>query len=358
MTQNTLRIGVVGCGYWGEKHVRVLGTLPQVSSVVAIDGRQEILDRISAEYPFAICRPSVASALDDVDAIVIATPPVSHADIALEAIDAGKHVFVEKPMTRSTAEADHVIAAANEAGVTLAVGHTFVHNAAVHKLVELTQSGALGELHHMSAARLNLGLYRDDVNVVWDLAAHDISITIAVMGRAPDEVATWGMRHTSAFSEDVASLRLVYKEENVDSIIRVSWLDPLKVRTTTVVGSEKMAVYDDMVADERVKILDRGRETGQEEHLSSHLAYRYGDIHSPFIDFREPLRVQAEDFVQACLTGSRPTADGLDGRAVVAVLEASDASILHNGQPVPVRNELALAQKSSANAPMVSAAAY
>lgn len=313
-----------------------MASLPTVESVVAIDARPEVLDRIAKEYPYVGLSPQLSECLDRIDAVVIATPPISHADLALQAIDAGKHVFVEKPMTRSTAEADNVIAAASSAGVTLAVGHTFVHNAAVHKLVDLAQSGELGKLNHITAARLNLGLYRNDVNVIWDLAAHDISITLAIMGRAPDEVAAWGMRHTDQFTEDVASVRLVYREENVDSIIRVSWLDPLKVRTTTLVGSEKMAVYDDMAADERIKILDRGREQPPTDRMAAHLAYRYGDISSPFIDFREPLRVQAEDFVAACASGERPTADGFDGRAVVAVLEASDKSLLHNGQPVPV----------------------
>jgi len=331
-----LRVGVVGCGYWGEKHVRVMCSVPAVSSVVAIDADPAVRSRVESGYPGVVSRPDLRSALDDIDALLVVTPPETHAELALEAIAAGKHVFIEKPMTRSTAEADQVIAAAAAAKVTLAVGHTFVHNSAVHKLVELCVGGELGRLHHINAARLNLGMYRHDVNVIWDLAAHDISITMAIMGRLPDEVAAWGMRHTNQFTEDVANVRLRYNAENVDSIIRVSWLDPLKIRTTTVVGSDKMAVYDDMAADEPVKILDRGRtRQNSKERLAPHLAYRYGDIHSPYIDMREPLRVQAEDFVQACLDGSRPVADGLDGRNVVAVLEATDQSLMHNGQPVP-----------------------
>lgn len=332
----SLRAGVIGCGYWGEKHVRVMAGLPNVSSVVAIDGDPRIRGKVAGDHPSVTTCADLDSALRLIDAVIIATPPESHAELALRAIDAGKHVFVEKPMTRSTAEADQVIAAAADAGVTLAVGHTFVHNAAVHKLVDLVAGGELGKLHHINSARLNLGMYRNDVNVIWDLAAHDISITMAIMGRLPDEVAAWGMRHTNEFTEDVANIRLRYHAENVDSIIRVSWLDPLKVRTTTVVASEKMAVYDDMAADEPVKVLDRGRHRPKsKDRLAPHLAYRYGDIYSPFINMREPLRVQAEDFVNACLTGSRPGADGLDGRNVVAVLEATDQSLLHNGQPVP-----------------------
>ncbi len=345
-----LRAGVVGCGYWGEKHVRVLASMPEVASVVAIDSDPAIQARIAEAHPSVMLRSDLRSALDEIDALLVVTPPESHADLALQAIAAGKHVFIEKPMTRSTAEADHVIAAAAAAGITLAVGHTFVHNAAVHKLIDLVGSGELGTLHHINAARLNLGLYRNDVNVIWDLAAHDISITMAIMGRLPDEVSAWGMRHTNQFTEDVANVRLHYRDENVDSIIRVSWLDPLKVRSTTVVGSEKMAVYDDMAADEPVKILDRGRQRSDTDdaRLASHLAYRYGDIHSPYISMREPLRVQAEDFVAACSTGTRPGATGLDGRNVVAVLEATDQSLLHNGQPVrplALRSQVAVASR-------------
>ena len=353
--EHGLRVGVIGCGYWGEKHLRVLTAVSEVTQVVAIDSNPHHLGKVAREYPSVLSRSSVEAALDDVDAVVVATPPESHAELALMAIEAKKHVFVEKPMTVSTAEADIVVEAAARAGVTLAVGHTFVHNAAVHKLVDLAQSGSLGKLHHINAARLNLGLYREDVNVIWDLAAHDISITMAVMGRAPDEVAAWGLRHTTSFAEDVASVRLIYREENLDSIIRVSWLDPLKVRQTTVVGSKKMAVYDDMAADERIKILDRGRERGSEDRMTSHLAYRYGDISMPFIDFPEPLRAQAEDFVRSCLDEERsPRATGMDGRDVVAVLEASDESTLHNGQPIPVAQPQLVGQGAHARGPVLS----
>lgn len=331
-----MKVGVVGCGYWGEKHVRVLASMPEVETVVAIDRDPAVLDRLTKAYPSVAVGHDFDEALRWLDAVVIATPPESHAALALRAIHADTHVFIEKPMTRSTAEADAIIAAAEERGVTVAVGHTFVHNSAVHKLIELVASGELGDLHHMSASRLNLGVYRDDVNVVWDLAAHDISIAIAIMGRAPDAVSVWGMRHTTEFAEDVACIRLSFEQEKVDSIIKVSWLDPMKVRTTTLVGSKKMVIYDDMAADEPIKILDRGREDSVGEGFASHLAYRYGDSYSPYIESREPLRVQAEDFVHACLTRSLPAATAFDGRDVVAVLEAADESLMRGGQAVAV----------------------
>lgn len=330
-----IRVGVIGCGYWGGNHVRVLTQMPEVSSVVAIDASPETRTRILTNHPSVIVHGDLTSALDDLDAVLIATPPESHADLATEAIEAGKHVLVEKPMTRTSKEGRELIALAAEKGVTLAVGHTFMHNAAVTKLVELVRSGELGKIHHMDAARLSLGLYRRDVNVIWDLAAHDVSITHAVLGRVPDKVSCWAMRHTESYTEDVANLRLLYENENIESTIRVSWLDPMKVRRTTVVGEERMAVYDDIAADERIKILDRGRE---QQGKASAVAYRYGDMTTPFIHFPEPLRAQAEDFVNACLTGVKPRCTGEDGLAVVRVLEATEVSLAENGLSVPVEH--------------------
>lgn len=337
-----MRVGVVGCGYWGSKHVRVMSDLPLVSEVVLIDGRPEIRYAVGQDFPRALQRASIAEAMDNVDAVVIATPPESHLDVALEAIEGGKHVLVEKPMTVSVADARTLIAAAAEAEVTLAAGHTFVYNTAVQMLADVAQSGQLGQLHYLDAARLNLGLYRHDVNVLWDLAAHDISIANLIVGDYPDSVSAWGLRHTSQFSEDVATLRMVFDRQQVEATVRASWLDPLKVRRTTVVGSEKMAVYNDIDPEERIKIFDRGREEQQNLTAVSAdanklaMTYRYGDIVVPFVDFREPLRRQANDFLECALTGRTPVSGGAEGMAVVAVLEASDRSLAENGAPVTV----------------------
>jgi len=206
------------------------------------------------------------------------------------------------------------------------------------KLAELAQGGALGQLHYLDAARLNLGLYREDVNVLWDLAAHDISITATVLKAVPDLVCAWGTRHTTKFSEDVATLRMQYNDQDIESTIRVSWLDPLKVRRTTVVGSEKMAVYNDVDVDERIKVFDRGREQTAQAASSDpfNIAYRYGDIHVPYVEFTEPLRNEADDFIECILSDRTPVADGRAGLTVVAVLEASDISLAENGAPVPI----------------------
>jgi len=332
-----LRVGIVGCGYWGEKHARVFASHPLVQHVIAIDGREPIRMRVKEANPSISTASTLDSVIDELDAVVIATPPETHFELAAAALSAGKHALVEKPMTTSSAQAYGLIDLAERNGATLAAGHTFAHNASARKLADLASSGALGKLHHIDAARLNLGLYRRDVNVIWDLAAHDISITHMIVGRRPDSVSAWGMTHTDDFGVDVASIRLSYEAENVDSVIRVSWLDPMKVRRTTVVGADKMAIYNDMRGDEQVKIMDRGRErTAGAGSDTTDLSYRYGDVEAPFINLREPLREQADDFIEACLLGTTPVADGHAGLDVVSVLEASDMSLANNGLPVPL----------------------
>lgn len=333
-----MRVGVVGCGYWGSNHVRSLSVMQSVTQLVIVDDRAERLEAVGWEYPNALRRPSLTAALDDLDAVVVATPPESHFELAAEAIASGKHVLVEKPMTTTSAHAADLVRMANEAGVTLAAGHTFAYNAAVWKLADIVRRGELGRVHYLDAARLNLGRYREDVNVLWDLAAHDISITTALLRDVPDRVSAWGSRHTSCFAEDVATIRMLFDRRQVESTVRVSWLDPLKVRRTTVVGSEKMAVYDDLDVEQRIKVFDRGRERVANSPTGDPLSisYRHGDTTSPHIEFGEPLRVELEDFVHCCSTGAVPAADGLAGLTVVAVLEALDVSLRENGAQVPL----------------------
>lgn len=332
-----MRVGVIGCGSWGSRHVRVFSSNPLVSRVVIIDERPDVRHSVGESFPEALRRSTFDEAVDDLDAVVVATPAESHFDVAAAAIDAGKHVLVEKPMATNTSDALELVVMAERAGVTLAVGHTFVYNAAVSKLAEIAQGGELGRLHYIDAARLNLGLYRDKVNVLWDLATHDISITMALLEDTPDTVSAWGTRHTAYFTEDVAALRMTFEDLGVESTVRVSWLDPLKVRRTTVAGSEKMAIYDDTEVNERVKVFDRGRQLdGTEPSHRPEVTYHSRKTTTPHIDFIEPLQVAATDFLKCCETGMSPTADGRAGLAVVSVLEASDFSLLENGAPIPV----------------------
>ncbi|GAB3871466.1 Gfo/Idh/MocA family protein [Dactylosporangium cerinum] len=321
-----MKVGVIGCGYWGAKHVRVLSSLPEVSLVVAIDAQTERIEPLRRMYPSALCVTSLDEVIDLIDAAIIATPPRSHAPLAKRLLAAGKHVMVEKPMTASTEEARELVAMADEAGLTLATGHTFEHNAVVKHLRDMVAAEELGKIYYIDTARLNLGLYQPDVNVVWDLAPHDISIINMVLDSTPTAVSAWGASHAGTPFEDVAYLRLEYGAIGATANIHVSWLDPSKVRRVTVVGSQRMAVYDDMLDEGRLRIYDKGVQ-GAPLDGTVPMSYRYGGITAPHIPMTEPLGEVDRDFVQSALTGRTPQVDGRRGLAVVEVLEAAAESM-------------------------------
>ena len=336
-----LRVAVVGCGYWGSKHVRVLHSTDGVDQVVLVDGYQERLNLLTRSYPGALSFSSLEAALPHIDAVVIATPPTTHVPIALQAIEAGKHALVEKPLATTTAGARQLITAAAGAGVVLMVGHTFEYNPAVWKLRELVRCQALGQVYYLDTARLNLGLYQSDVNVIMDLAPHDISIINHVLGESPLAVQAWASCHAHRQFEDVAYLRLFYEDHRLSANIHVSWLDPCKVRRVTAVGSEKMAVYNDLAADERIRVLDKGvnLSLSGDNLTQPPMSYRYGDILSPYVASEEPLSNEDRHFIECIRTNSVPATDGKSGLAVVEVLEAAQLS-LKLDRPV-LLNELA-----------------
>jgi len=253
----------------------------------------------------------------------------------MKAIAAGKHVLVEKPMATSAASGRRLLNAAEATSLTLMVGHTFEYNAAVWRLREAVEQGDLGNVYYVDTARLNLGLYQTDINVVWDLAPHDISIINHVLGATPTTVQAWGSSHAHAYLEDVAYLRLRYAEAGITAQIHVSWLDPCKVRRVTVVGSRKMAVYNDLADQERLRIYDKGVVMAGQEEFCPPLSYRYGGIFSPFVAMQEPLSIQDEHFLDCIRFGRRPRTDGRSGLAVVRALEAATLS-LRKGSPVPL----------------------
>lgn len=337
--QSGLRIAVAGCGYWGSKHVRVLQAIDEVEEVVLVDSTESRLLSLARSYKTAPCSTALHPVLPGVDAVVVATPPSTHVPVALEAIHAGKHVLVEKPLAPTAAGARRLIAAAADAGVVLMVGHTFEYNPAVRKLRELVQGQHLGEVFYIDSARLNLGLYQNDVNVIIDLAPHDISIINHVLGRAPVAVQAWAARHAHRRFEDVAYLRLFYDDffdgRGLSANIHVSWLDPCKVRRLTAVGSKKMAVYDDLAAEERIRVLDKGvcLPPDGDNLTQPPMSYRYGDIVVPFVSPDEPLGVQDRHFIDCINNGTAPLTDGANGLAVVEALEAAELS-RRLGRPV------------------------
>src|SRR6266545_1550191 len=270
----------------------------------------------------------------------------------MRALAAGKHVLVEKPMTTSAASACRLIEEAAHRGLTLMVGHTFEYNAAVWKLREVIESGELGRICYIDTARLNLGIYQADVNVLWDLAPHDVSIINYLLRTTPSSVHAWGSKHARFSQEDVAYLRLTYNETAVTAQVHVSWLDPCKVRRVTVVGSRKMAVYNDLADQDRLRIYDQGVvASAQDDPRNPPMSYRYGGIFSPYVPIQEPLRVQDEHFVECAQTGRRPRTDGESGLAVVQVLEAAGRSLrsgtatwLRDGEVDQDRADLVLAE--------------
>ncbi|MGH3737170.1 MAG: Gfo/Idh/MocA family protein [Micromonosporaceae bacterium] len=329
-----MRVGVIGCGYWGAKHVRVLTGLPEVAQVVAVDSRPDRIEPMRRMYPGARCAQRLEEVIDEIDAAVVATPPRSHAPIAAALLRAGKHVLVEKPMAASAAEATELISLAETGDLVLMAGHTFEYNAAVLALRDVVASGELGTVYYIDAARLNLGLYQPDVNVIWDLAPHDVSIVNLLLDDQPRTVSAWGSRHAGSPFEDVAYLRLEYGQATAN--VHVSWLDPCKVRRVTVVGSKRMAVYNDLLDDARLQIFDKGV-FGPDEEPSGGvpMSYRYGGITSPHIEFREPLAAEDEHFVDCVRHGKTPDSDGWRGLGVVSVLEAAEES-MRLGQTVEV----------------------
>jgi predicted dehydrogenase len=333
----SLRVAVLGCGYWGSKHARVLQSLESVKTLVVVDADAERVRQVCASLPGAVGFASLDEALDEIDAAVVATPPTTHAAMAMRLIDAGKHVLVEKPMAAESADARRMIAAADARGVVLMVGHTFEYHSAVWMLREMIQAGEIGNLYYVDSARLNLGLYQSDVNVIYDLAPHDISIFNHILGGKPTSVHAWASRNAHPFLEDVAYLRLYYSQPGVCANIHVSWLDPHKVRRVTVVGSQKMVVYDDLESDERIRVHDKGviREQANGDQTQPPMSYRYGDVISPYLTVNEPLKVEDEHFIDCAISGQRPQTHGENGLAVVEVLEAAQRSLLE-GRSIPL----------------------
>jgi predicted dehydrogenase len=324
--QRATRIAVVGFGYWGAKHVRVLSSTPGVA-VSVVDADEDRLAEAESRYPAAKLATDLTDVLDDVQAVVVATPPRSHFPIARRALESGRHVLVEKPLTTSVEDGEELVAAAERHAARLMVGHTFEYNPAVWKLRDLVQSGALGRILSVDAARLSLGRYQEDVNVIWDLAPHDISIVSLILGEMPSAAAVWSHRNMGGPHADVAYVRLDFDRARTQAFLHVSWLNPNKVRQVTVVGERMMAVYDDM-SDERLRVYDIGVDLHtMDDPEAAHalpVSYRTGDIVSPYIEFCEPLLVQDQHFLDCVRTGRRPATPGERGLDVVRVLAAID----------------------------------
>lgn len=341
MSHNHVTIAQLGCGYWGPNLLRNFSALPDCRVKYVVELASDRRTFVERTYPKTevVAAPDVVLADPDVDAVIVATPAGSHFALTKKVLQAGKHAFVEKPIAMSSAEADELAALAAAKGRTLMVGHTFLYNAAVEYLKALVQRGELGTIYYVYAQRLNLGVIRADVNAMWNLAPHDVSIINYVLGDAPHSVSATGTAYIQDGVEDVVFMNLRYPDK-VQASVHVSWLDPNKVRRITVVGSRKMVVYDDG-ADAKIAVYDKGidRHTPEkpfDEVSPVKMIHRSGDVWLPKIDFIEPIKIEAQHFLECVRTGAVPKTGPANARDVVAVLEAAERSLKENSVVVEI----------------------
>ncbi len=326
------RIGLVGYGYWGPNLLRNLQELPHAKVVTVCDLQEDRLKGLLKRYPALKLTTKYKEILNDstIDAVVVATPISTHYKMASLAINAGKHVLVEKPLTATTQEAVNLTRLARRNNRILMVGHTFEYNPAVLKIAELLKSKALGKLLYIDSVRVNLGRHQSDGrNVIWDLAPHDISIILNWVGETPNRVSAWGRSFIQKGTEDVAFVRLEFPS-GILAHIHVSWLAPTKIRRITAVGDKKMVIYDDLESVEKIKVADRGAHLNPSSQ-ELRVGYRMGDIVSPHVEVGEALSRECHHFVDCILRNQNPQTDGERGIQVVRVLEAADKSIKKGG---------------------------
>jgi predicted dehydrogenase len=333
---NPLRVAVIGAGYWGPNLIRNLNEAPGADPVAVADLSQERLDAVHKRFPAVRTTTDHTELFDDktIDAVCIATPVNTHRKLAEQAFAAGKHVFVEKPLGPTVADAEAIVRASEKAGRTLMVGHTFVYNPAVVTVRGLIEKGELGRINYVDSQRVNLGLHQFDINVLWDLGPHDVSISLYWLGEEPEWVQCIGACYVQPEIEDVVFLTMGFPSGAI-AHAHLSWLAPSKLRTMTVIGTKKMAVYDDVQAVERVKVYDFGVEELSSEELRR--SYRAGDIRSPRVPVTEALQLEMRHFIECIQTGKKPRSDGEAGLRVVRVLEAGMRSLRSGGARVSYR---------------------
>jgi predicted dehydrogenase len=340
-----LGVAILGCGYWGINYVRVFNELPDARVVVVCDQRADRLDEIKQRFPDVSVTTEIAKALqhDGVDAAIICTEAKTHYEVAHRCLMTGKHTLVEKPVTTSAAEAEALADLAESVGLVLMVGHTFIYNPGIQKVKDYIDHDELGRIYYLYARRTNMGPIRRDVNALWDLAPHDVSIFNYLLNSVPEWVSAVGAKVLRNCREDVGFISLGYRD-GIIGHIHVSWAEPNKVREVVVVGSDKRIVFDDLDPLERVRVFDKGVTPVAAEATSYgeyHLLMRDGDIISPRVEVSEPLRNQCNHFLECVKRNRRPLTSAWAGRDVVRVMEAIDRSIQRQGAPVElVENDL------------------
>jgi predicted dehydrogenase len=331
-----ITIGVIGCGYWGPLLVRNFKGLAECRVKAACDLDIARVKHVCALYSDleGVTAPQRLITASNIDAIVIATPVKSHYPLAKASLLAGKHTFIEKPMATSSRECEELIAIAERNGLVLMVDHTFLYSAPVRKIVDIVEAGDLGEIRYINSRRLNLGLFQKDVNVAWDLAPHDISIILHILGEFPRTVNCQGNAHVTPQVEDVTNMSLVFPHKRF-ATIQSSWLEPRKIREMTIVGARRMIVYDDLQTHEKIRIYDVRveRPPHYDTFAEFHYSYHYGDSYIPYLQQEEPLNLACRHFIDCIETNSAPMTSGRQGLEMIRILEGASASLKMNGAP-------------------------
>lgn len=330
-------LGVVGLGYWGPNLVRNFARLPGSNLKYCCDLDEGRRAKAAAQNPGVTMTARYEDLLEDdeLQAVVVATSVPTHQELAARALDAGKHVFVEKPLALTVAQAEDLVAKAEAAGLTLMVGHLLMYHPAVTRIREIIDSGELGDLLYIYSQRLNLGKVRSEENALWSLAPHDMSILLYFMGDAPIEAVCRGGAFLRSEVEDVVFCTLTFADGRMGHL-HVSWLDPHKTRKFTLVGTKKMLVFDDMQASDKIWIYDKGVEPAEAMSYGDDLTLKFGDIVIPNVPLSEPLAIECRHFIESIESGTAPLSDGRDGLRVVRVLEAASRSLGAGGTPMPV----------------------
>lgn len=335
-----LNVAVVGCGYWGPNLIRNFNQIPDCSMKACCDLDEKKLQRMMTLYPGIETTSNLEDILNDptIDAVAIATPVYTHGTIGKRCLQQNKHVLIEKPMASSSTECLELIQLAEQHKRVLMVGHTFEYTAAVNKAKAIVESGELGDIYYISCVRVNLGLFQPDINVIWDLAPHDISIIFYILNQYPISLNAQGKAHFNEKIEDVATVTLNFPNGTI-AFLHNSWLDPDKIRKITIVGSKKMLVYDDISQNEKIKIFDKGVEVPPyyDSYAEFHFSYRYGDIYVPRLNEYEPLSFECKHFLECIREGKSPRSDGYSGLRVVSALEAANQSLRNHGAQQQVK---------------------
>ena len=337
-----IRIGVIGYGYWGPNLVRNFFEAPDARVVRVSDLRADRLAALGGRYPTIESTQNFRELIEDpsIDAVAIATPVSTHYELALRALQEGKHVLVEKPLASNTDQVQHLMDVAHKRNLVLMVDHTFVYTGAVRKIRELVESESLGEIYYYDSVRVNLGLFQHDVNVLWDLAVHDLAIMDYVLPFRPCAVSATGLSHVPGGPENIAYLTLFFDGSQI-AHIHANWLAPVKLRRTLIGASRKMIVYDDLEQSEKIKVYDKGitlnNHQNPEKLYQMMVGYRTGDMLAPQIDGTEALRREIEHFLHCIRQQETPATDGSAGLRVVEILQAASQSMAQRGRPVELR---------------------